>query len=242
MNMPCIRPFLFGAVALVLAAPAAEAQGSLGAAQLRLQKSLDSRTYRAVSLVFDSARARGVPVEPLVSRALQATLHRTPGPRISAAISTLAGRLEVAKASLGPSSSEAEISAGANALAVGVPRETLVQIRAVSAGRPVTVPLGVLTELVAREVAVAKASQMVVALIRNGATPAQLVSLSDEVKLDVDAGIAAGAAFDIRTRGVLGMLGEQSQAVGDVLQGATGPRVGTAGGAGPTTRKVPRKP
>ncbi|MBA3889028.1 MAG: hypothetical protein H0X64_00705 [Gemmatimonadaceae bacterium] len=226
------------ALALVALATTVEAQAGSAAAHRRLQQSLDAQTYRAVAAVFEKARERGVPVEPLVNRALQATLHRTPGPQISAAISTLADRLGVAKAALGPGSSDAEISAGADALARGVPRETLVQIRTLSPGRPVTVPLGVLTELVARDVTVGRASQMVVALLRNGATPAQLVSLSDDVKHDIDAGIAAGAALDIRTRGALGTL---EQGLGDgraVLPATPGP--GERGGNEP--RKAPRKP
>lgn len=221
--------------AACLAATVADA-GAQGtpSADLRLRQALDARTYRAVHLVFDSARARGIPVQPLVNRALQATLHRTPGARVHDAVAKLSSRLIVARAALGPSSSEAELTAGANALAVGVPRETLAQIRTLSPGQPVTVPLGVLTELVAREVTVNRASQMVVALLRNGATPAQLVSLSDDVVHDVNAGIEPGAALDIRTRGALGTL-QQSTTAADLLVG--GARKGTG-----ATTKVPRKP
>ena len=229
-------PVALAAILVAAGAGAANAQDHASADQ-RLREALDSRTYQAVNVVFDSARARGIPVQPLVNRALQATLHRTPGPRVQDAVTKLAGRLDVAKAALGPGSSEAELSAGANALAVGVPRETLAEIRTLSPSRPVTVPLGVLTELVARRVAVGRASQMVVALLRNGATPAQLVSLSDDVSHDVDAGIEPGAAVDIRTRGALGTL---QQGLGDNAPDrlmAPGSAVG-----GGTATKVPRKP
>lgn len=228
---------VIAAVCVVAAAGDVGAQGA-ASADTRLRKGLDARTYRAVHLVFDSARARGIPVQPLVNRALQATLHRTPGPRVHDAVAKLAIRLDVAKAALGPGSSEAELSAGANALAIGVPRETLAQIRALSPREPVTVPLGVLTELVARKVAVYRASQMVVALLRNGATPAQLVSLSDDVSHDVDAGIEPGAAVDIRTRGALGTL---QQGLGDYSPDTrlTAPKSAPGGG---TATKVPRKP
>lgn len=237
--MRAIRQSVLAAFALAAAGSVAGAQVNTAEAHLRLQRSLDARTYRAVAVVFDSARARGIPVEPLVNRALQATLHRTPGPRVQAAVSKLADRLVIAKAALGAASSDAEIAAGANALAVGVPSQTLAQIRGLSPGRPVTVPLGVLTELVARRVAVGAASQMVVALLRNGATATQLVSLSDEVAHDVDAGIDPGAAFDIRTRGVLGTL---ERSLGDAETRLTMPGMtnGKAGGSTPT--KVQRKP
>jgi hypothetical protein len=236
MQNHILRITSLAALALVAVAATAGAQAGSATAHRRLQQSLDAQTYRAVTGVFERARERGVPVEPLVNRALQATLHRTPGAQVSAAITMLADRLVVAKAALGPASSDAEIAAGADALARGVPRETLAQIRTLSPGRPVTVPLGVLTELVARDVAVGRASQMVVALLRNGATPAQLVSLSDDVKHDMDAGIAPGAALDIRTRGVLGTL---EQGLGDAagLLPAGGP-----GDRSAPPRKVPRKP
>ena len=136
--------FLAAAAALLLATPSAGAQVQGAAADARLRQSLDTKTYAAVTAVFESARARGLPLAPLVNRALQATLHRTPGPRVQHAVSSLADRLVVARESLGDASSEAELTAGANALAVGVPRETLTQIRALSPGQPVTVALGAL--------------------------------------------------------------------------------------------------
>lgn len=237
--MRTLRRSILAALLLATTSAAAAAQVIPAETHQRLQRSLDAETYRAVAVVFDSARVRGLPVQPLVNRALQATLHRTPGPRVQAAVAKLADRLAIAKAALGAGSSDAEIAAGANALAVGVPTRTLAQIRDLSPGKPVTVPLGVLTELVARRVAVGAASQMVVALMRNGATPAQLVSLSDDVAHDADAGIDPGAALDIRTRGVLGTL---ERAVGDEVR-LTMPGTATGGKAGGSTpSKVQRKP
>lgn len=231
--------FLTG-IAAVAAARPAEGQVNTAAAHRRLQHALDASTYRAVRVVFDSAQARGVPVEPLINRALQGTLHRTAGPRIRDAVATLADRLVVAKAALGPAASDAEITAGANALAVGVPRETLSEIRTLSPGKAVTVPLGVLTELVARKVTVGRASQMVVALLRNGATAAQLVSLSNEVQHDVNAGMDAEDAFDIRTRGALGKI---EQVVGEADGQRTSPGVVQTRPLGTTPpARAPRKP
>ena len=229
--------FLAGAAMLAVLAVPAAGQGPSPSMHRRLQQSLDAPTFRAVNVVLDSARARGVPVEPLINHALHATLHRTPGPRIRDAVATLSARLVAAKSALGPVASDAEIAAGANALAVGVPRETLAQIRTLSGGRPVTVPLGVLTELVARKVAVAAASQQVLALMRNGATPAQLVSLNEDVLHDVDAGIDPGAAFDLRTRGVLGTLEQNARVELTVTQPAAPPTTGAGTPGGKVTRK-----
>jgi hypothetical protein len=87
-----------------------------------------------------------------------------------------------------------------------VPRETLRAIRSIQPDRPVAVPLGVLTELVARRVPVDRATTLVVALLRRGATPPQLVALGEHVQRDIAAGMEPSAALDIRTRGVASAL------------------------------------
>src|SRR5918997_988427 len=120
----------------------------------RLEQTLDADTYRAIAKVIDGARARALPTDPLVDRALEGAMKRAPGPRIRAAVSALAKRLEDARTMLAPSPSEADIAAGAGALGVGVPGETLRTIRSIQRDGPVAVPLGVLTELVARSVPV----------------------------------------------------------------------------------------
>ena len=107
---------------------------------------------------------------------------------------------------LAPSPSEADIAAGAGALGVGVPGETLRTIRSIQRDGPVAVPLGVLTELVARSVPVERAARLVVQLIREGATPTQLIALNEDVQRDIAAGIEPGSALDLRTRGVASTL------------------------------------
>jgi hypothetical protein len=188
----------------------------------RLERSLDADTYRAVVQAIDDARARDLPVNPLVDRALEGAMKRAPGARIRAAVSTLADRLEVARTALAPSPTEADIAAGAGALAVGVPREMLRTIRSIQPDRPVAVPLGVLTELVARQVPVEKAATLVVQLLRRGATATQLVALGEDVQRDIAAGIDPAAAFDVRTRGVASTLpgARATEAVGGYTAGA----------------------
>jgi hypothetical protein len=206
MNTRRIAVAVLGALAL--AARGARSQVVEGGLPplARLERAVDPETYRAVAEVIDRARSQALPTEPLVDRALEGAMKRAPGPRIRTAVAALAERLDIARGMLAPSPTEADIAAGAGALGVGVPRETLRAIRSVQPDRPVAVPLGVLTELVARRVPVDRAASMVVALMRRGATPTQLVALSQDVQQDIAAGIEPGAAFDLRTRGMASSL------------------------------------
>jgi hypothetical protein len=195
---------LIAAISLIAGSTAGRAQQAAPEPTplARLEQALDKDTYRAVAQVIDSARARSLPVDPLVDRALEGALKRAPAARIRAAVSLLAQRLEVARTVLAPSPTPADIAAGAGALGVGVPRETLQTIRSIQPHQPVAVPLGVLTELVARSVPVDRAAKLVVELLRKGATATQLVALNDDVQRDIAAGIEPGAAIDLRTHGV----------------------------------------
>ena len=188
-----------------IASAGAAAQGP--SVEQRLARELDAETYAAVNQVVGAARAKSLPVEPLLDKALEGSVKGASSLLIRNAVVALADRMVIAREMLSPPSpSAADISAGAGALARGIPRETLRTIRIASAGRPVAVPLGVLTELVVRGVPVRRASDQVVALVRSGATPQQLASLSDEVRHDIQAGINAGDALDVRTRGLLPLL------------------------------------
>lgn len=204
MTIPRLVPLLAVGVALVSATSAASAQQLARdtSSLARLEQALDAETYRAVAQVIDDARTRALPTDPLVDRALEGAMKRAPGLRIRTAVSTLARRLDVAKKALEPLPTESDIAAGAGALSVGVPRETLREIRAIQPDRSIAVPLGVLTELVSRNVPVDRATTLVVDLLRRGATPPQLVALGEHVQRDIAAGIEPSAALDIRTRGI----------------------------------------
>jgi hypothetical protein len=197
----------FTTTALLLGALAVPAGAQAPGADQRLAKALDGETYAAVTRVITSAKAQALPVDPIVDKALEGAVKGAPPVRIRSAVVALADRMVVAKDALSPPNpSVAEIGAGAEALGKGVPRATLRTIRLAGGDRSVAVPLGVLTELVARGVSVRRASEQVVALVRSGASSQQLAALSDEVRKDVETGIDPGAALDIRTRGLLPLL------------------------------------
>jgi hypothetical protein len=172
----------------------------------RLEGKLDGETQAAVERALDSARTRGLPVEPLVDKALEGATKRAAGPRIQAAVSALLGRLDAARDALAPNPTPRDIAAGADALAYGATRQALAAMRAIRPNESVAVPLGVLTQLVASGVPVARATRVVADLLRRGARDEQLIALNDDVRSYVAAGASPEVALDVRTRGLNAVL------------------------------------
>jgi hypothetical protein len=193
-------------VALVLAGASAPAllQAQGGEAVLPIA---DAKARQAVEREIASAAAKGLPVQPLVAKANEGVTKQATGERIRVAVASLAKRLEQARSLLAPSPSMAELTSGADALAVGVPAPMLRQVReAWPASQSVVMPLDVLTELVARGVPAKHALEQITQLMQRGATPAQIATLGSSVTADVAAGLAPDAALEVRARGVMSLL------------------------------------
>jgi len=146
--------FILAMLGLPSSLPAQDARAA------RLDGKLDGETHAVVLRTLDSARTRGLPMEPLVDKALEGATKRAAGPRIQAAVSTLLGRLEAARDALAPNPTPRDITAGADALAYGATREALKAMRAIRPNESVAVPLGVLTQLVASGVPVGRATRV----------------------------------------------------------------------------------
>jgi hypothetical protein len=211
-------------VALVLVSSALSAQ------QDRLAAKLDGQTHVAVMRSLDAARERGLPLDPLVNKALEGATKRAPGPRIEAAVDTLLRRLEVSRDALAPSPSARDIAAGADAMGYGVTRDALASMRTIRPRGSLAVPLAVLTQLVASGVPVARATIVVAELIRRGARDEQLIALSDDVRWYIASGASPEAALDVRTRGLNAVLPPAPAAAGaaaDFSNTAPGVQSGT---------------
>ncbi len=189
------RGIAIGATLLALAPVAAFAQDA------RLAARLDARTATAVTRVVDSARARSLPTEPLVQKALQGAAKRAPSDRVLAAVRELLAELGTARASLGVRATEAELVAGAGALHAGVPAPTLARVRALRAGQSVTVALGTLADLVARGVPVEAAVSAVLALVERRASDADFLEFNKQVGSDIAAGAPPSVAARVRSGG-----------------------------------------
>lgn len=164
------------------------------------------RARTAIQLIFRNTSAKGIPTDPLMRKVREGVSKKSDPARIEAAVQLLAQRLEISWAALAPTFSVEELSAGADALQVGVPASTLRDLRKIWMTKPLTVPLGILYELVSREVPVAQSTKRVRELMTKGANDAQLAALSANVVADVAAGLAPDAALELRAKGVMTLL------------------------------------
>ncbi len=166
----------------------------------------DATARSAIRTLITDAAAHGLPTAPLVTKVREGLAKRATPDRIRSATNLLAQRLAVASSALAPSRSAEELAAGADALQVGVPQGTLRDMRRVWPTKPLTVPLGVLAEMIASGVPHASASRRVRDLLLKGASTAQLASLGANVRADIVAGLAPDAAMELRSRGVLSLI------------------------------------
>ena len=186
--------FLAGAGALaavvVVTAAAQDRQGRQVRNDPRLER-LDAEARPLVAGVIDSARAAGLPTEPLVQRALEGATKGAPDTLIVGAVRRLAADLGRARAALGAGATPPELEAGAAALRAGAGPAVLAQLRR-SRRQTITVPLAVLTDLVASGVPVDSAAAAVLALA--SARDADLIDFRRAVERDIALGAAPSAA------------------------------------------------
>lgn len=181
--------------AALLAAGVARAQDP------RLMHRLDSTTLALVGALMDSARTAGLPVEPLVQRALEGAAKHAESERIVAAVRRLAGELGVARAALGNESSPAELDAGASALRAGVRPEDLTLLRQ-RRTQSLTVALAALTDLVVGGVPPDSAASAVLALAAR-ARDDQIADFRRAVERDIALGATPASAAAVRVDATL---------------------------------------
>ncbi len=181
-------------VAALMSARAASGQASQG---------LDSATAAAIAPIVDQARAEKLPVTPLYAKAREGQVQRVPVAKIEAAVRTLADRMRTANEALAPDASEQELHAAADAIKSGVPPETLRAMRKAGGDGSLAVPIGVLTQLIARGVPVERASVEVVALLQKGAVAKNFIALEESVRQDVLAGRRPDESLDLRLKGII---------------------------------------
>ena len=170
----------------------------------RLKSALDAETFAKVSKMTDSARAESLPVDPLVGVALEGAQRRAPGARIAGAVHDYLVALRGSRAVLGEDAATAEVVSGAGVLLSGVQPDALRRIRAAGTRRPLTVPLVVLADLIARGVPKDTAARAIEAAARANARDDDYSALRRFVEQDILAGASPAAAAMLRVRSITG--------------------------------------
>ena len=205
--------------------------GGLGAqdVQARLDRRVPPEVQRAVRGIAADAAAHGLPVDPLVQKAIEGGAKGVPGDRVIAAVRALAGRLAEAKEAV----SEAGVAApsgdvvegGADALNAGISKGQVGELVRVS--QPPQDPaltLRVAATLAALGVPATQALQLVQGMISAGRSPSDLLSLPGQVQ----AGVARGAT--------------PAQAAAGLARAAGGPPPGRAPDWVPPGQRKPHNP
>ena len=216
------------AVSLVLGTTLA---GGLGAqdVQVRLDRRVSPEVQRAVRGIAADAAAHGLPVDPLVQKAIEGGAKGVPGDRIISAVRALAGRLAEAKEAV----SEAGVAApsgdvvegGADALNAGLSSSQVAELVRVSQPpQDPAITLRVAATLAALGVPATQALQLVEGMITAGRSASDLLGLPGQVQ----AGVARGAT--------------PAQAAAGLARAAGGPPPGRAPDWVPPGQRKPHNP
>jgi hypothetical protein len=175
------------------------------APNLAAQRAVDARLVgrvptplaAAVTVLLDSAAARGFPGTPLVDKTLEGVAKGAPAERILVAVRTVFGHLDQAAAVLaetGNASADA-VEAGAFAMAAGLSVGDVAEIaRTADRVHPAATALQVAGTLTALGVPRAETVSLVRATIRSGRPVGDLVSLPGQVQAAMAGGAPPAAA------------------------------------------------
>jgi hypothetical protein len=168
-----------------------------------------------VKRLADSARARGLPSDPLFAKAAEGALKGADSTRIVDAVRRLLGELDVARNTLGSTAASAELVAAASALHAGLTPAQLAHVAQIGGERGgsgaarsdrLVMPLVVLADLVARRVSADIAVSSLETLIARGAPDADFANLRTAIERDIASGTSPNAAMRTQSAAVLRTL------------------------------------
>ncbi|MFI5038526.1 MAG: hypothetical protein ACHQCG_01170 [Solirubrobacterales bacterium] len=230
-----IRSLLPVALAALLSAATTPvgAQASVGGATLATP---DTDTDPTIRHELEIARAKRLPLEPLLTKVREGRLKRASTPRIRAAVAALAIRLDSSLAIIGPDATVEELTACADALAAGADASELRTVAGAATTRPISAPLGALAQLVASGVPPKRATQMIVELLRKRVGAPQVLAFGNLVEADAASGVPAEEAAVFR----LHAIGTGADAALSTATPATG--INLMSRPAPVTGKPRRRP
>jgi hypothetical protein len=162
---------------------------------------LDAASSVALNAILDSAKAQGLPQQPLIERVYEGQAKGADGPRIVASVRALAFDMVTVQRALGVLASADELKAGASAMQVGVSPVELGKMKKESRLRSLVTPLTVLTDIVSRGVPVGTAVNAVKSLVGAGAKDKDINDFQRNVKDDIQQGAPPAAAAETRAKG-----------------------------------------
>lgn len=187
------------AVALVLVGAArSEAQDA------RLSGRLDPATAAAVATVVESARAEGLPTEPLVQKALEGRSKGAPGEAIVDAVSALARDLATARAVFGTGVPDDVLVLAAAALDAGATPAHLERLRPHGEREAFAGGIAGLVYLLSRGVPAEQSLQLIDEMLAARLPATDFASLQQLVERDLMAGAPAAEAAAVRARALIG--------------------------------------
>jgi len=187
--------------ALVALSLAAAALAPAHAQDPRIGNRLDAPSRVAIIALLDSARAQGIPVEPLMQKVNQGVAMGADGPRIVAAVRTLTREMATVHQALGTVATADEIQAAASAVHAGVPAVELGKIKKQSGlRRSLTLPFTVLADIVSRGVPVEAGVNAIRSLVGAGAKDADINNFQRNVSGDIEKGAPPAAAAETRAK------------------------------------------
>lgn len=158
-------------------------------------RGLPAPLAQSVATISAEASARGLPVEPLVAKAIEGFAKRVPAARIETAVRELSTRLGTARDALVSAgvrdANGALIAASAEAMARGIgTSEIMTVIRAAPSGEAASTGLSVAAALASRGLSQQVAVQLVVESFRAGHSVAQVLDLPAAAAALVGRGMA----------------------------------------------------
>jgi len=199
---------------LLVVASAVQAQ------EPRLAGRVPEAARAQVDAILSAARNRGLPIEPLVDRALEGAAKGAAPGMIVAAVTRLRDELILVREAFGDGASTAELTAGASALRAGATGAALSRLRVSRSGRALTVAAAVMADLVAAGVPADTAVGAVLALASD-ADDTDYLTFRRNVQRDIALGASPSAALAIRIRAAVSNAdGTASPGTGTTAQGA----------------------
>src|SRR2546423_5748173 len=175
---------------------------SLLGMQQTIAERLDGRVPPDVGALVQqlgiAASARGLPVDPLIQKAIEGSAKRVPAERISAAVRLVVAQLDTAAAALregGVTTDTLVIAAGAFAINAGLSAHDLTALARTRAAMPaLMVGLRVAGTLAAIGVPPARAIGLISTKLRSGQPAADLLELPGSVQAEISRGVTPAQA------------------------------------------------